>query len=124
MAKVRSGQNMTRTDNTARRLDADVTQAAGIARGPGLRAVSGAGRQFTRRAVAEVGLQIRTRRRAGAGLALLQRPLLLGGVDQAQFVDARVHLRGSAGAHKVGDGDGGQQTDNRDDDHDFDKGET
>ncbi len=58
-----------------------------------------------------------------AALMLLQRPLLTSGIDQAQIVDTGVHLRGRAGAHEVGDGDGGQQTDDRHDDHDFYEGE-
>ena len=117
---------MARGNDAASGLGGDVTHTGGIARRPSLCAVRGARRQFAARTVAEVGLQLRGRRRdrGAARLPLLQRPLLLGAVNQAQIVDARVLLRGRARAHEVGYGDGGQQTDNRDDDHNFNEGET
>jgi len=117
---------MARGNDAASGLGGDITHTGGIARRPGLCAVRGARRQFAVPAVAQVGLQFRGcgRDRGAARLALFQRPLLLGAINQAQIVDARIHLRGRARAHEVGYGDGGQQTDNRDDDHNFNEGET
>ena len=113
---------MGRGNDIANGLGGDIVQS--IARGEGGSSVRRAYRQFAGRTVTEVGLYVRARRRGGARLMLLQRPLLLGAINLAQIVDARIHLRGRARAHEVGNGDGGQQTDNRDDDHDFNEGET
>lgn len=118
------GQDMRARNDVAGRLGADVAHGAAVAGRPGRCAVSRAGRQFTSGTVSEVGLEVRAGRGGGAALALFQGPLLLGRVDQAQIVNARILLRGRAGAHEVGNGDRGQQTDNRDNDHDFDEGET
>ena len=117
---------MRRGDDTARGLLGDCAHSRGIAGGPGLSAIRGAGRQFAGGAMAEIGLQFRRGAGdAGGGLlTLFERPLLLGTVDQTQVVNTCILLRSGAGAHEVGYGDGGQQTDNRDDDHDFHQSET
>ena len=63
--------------------------------------------------------------RSGGGSTLgFQGPFLLRAVNLAEVVDAGVLLRRRAGMHEVRNRDGGQQTDDGDDDHDFDKGET
>src|SRR4051794_28891235 len=53
----------------------------------------------------------------------LQRPLLLGAVNLAQVIDAGVLLGSGTSFHKVGDRDGGQQSDDCNHDHDFNKRE-
>ena len=60
----------------------------------------------------------------GRVFLVLERPLLDRAVDLPQIIDAGILLRGGAGADKVGDGDGSQQADNCDHDHDFHQRET
>ncbi|MDB6125042.1 MAG: hypothetical protein JWQ71_4035, partial [Pedosphaera sp.] len=91
----------------------------GVAGGERLAGVRGAERSGARGATAQVGLHIGDVRRGGRGGLGFQGPLLLGPVQLAQVVDAGVLLRGRAGAHEVGDGDGRQQTDDGHHDHDF-----
>src|SRR5437868_8594604 len=52
-----------------------------------------------------------------------QRPLFFGAVDLAQVVDASIFLDGGTSLHEFRDGDGGQQSDDCDHDHDFNKRE-
>jgi hypothetical protein len=55
-------------------------------------------------------------------LLLFEGPLLHRTVDLAEVIHARILLRGAAGFDEVGNGDGREETDDRDDDHDFDEG--
>ena len=55
---------------------------------------------------------------------VFQGPGLLRTVDLAEVVYARTFLGLQAGAHEIRDGDGRQNADDGDDDHDFDEGET
>src|SRR5208283_1583376 len=68
------------------------------------------------RAAAQIDLKVGRLRRGGGGLPVLQRPLLLGPVDLTEIVDARVGLGYLARRDEVGNGDGRQQTDDRNDD--------
>ena len=112
---------MGRGNDVASRLDAHAVDdvAGGKRRGGIGRAV----RQFARSAVAEIRLDVSCLRCGGGGLMLFQSPLLLGPVNHTQVVDASVLLRRCAGADEVRNGDGGQQADDRDHDHDFNQGE-
>ena len=90
-----------------------------VAAGECLGGIGGAGRARCRRCRGPDRAGCRSgpgQRWRGLGF---QGPLLLGTVDLAQVVDAGVLLRGRAGAHEVGDGDGGQQADDGHHDHDF-----
>jgi hypothetical protein len=106
-----------RGHDVAGRLGADVANC--VARGKGLGGVRRAGGQFTGGTVAKVRLNVRALGGSGRTLALFQSPLLLGRINQAKVIDAGVLLRGGAGAHEVGNGDGREQTDNRNHDHNF-----
>lgn len=67
--------------------------------------------------------------RAGCGdgvtlfLLLLQSPLLNCSIDLAEVVDAGILLSRCTGLDEIGNRDGSQEADDRDDDHDFNKGE-
>ena len=79
--------------------------------------------KFARTATTEIRLQISASRGVGVIFALLQSPLLLGRINQSEIGDASIRLGGNAGAHKVWNRDGGQQADNRDNNHNFHEGE-
>ena len=51
-------------------------------------------------------------------------PFLLGAINLPEIVDAGVLLRGGSGMHEIGNRDRRQQTDDGDNDHDFNQGET
>jgi hypothetical protein len=77
-------------------------------------------RGWTSRETAVVTTQIRGQRALGKGCTgAFQQNLLLRRINQTQVVDAGVHLRRAAGADEVRNRDGGQETDNRNHDHDF-----
>jgi hypothetical protein len=85
--------------------------------------ISGAGRGGAIDAPAHVGLDIDDGGGGvGAGLAF-ERPGLFGAVDLAEIVDARILLRLQAGADEIGNGDGREQPDDGNDDHDLDERE-
>jgi len=83
--------------------------------------VSTAGRTMRVEVVLEVVLHVSAGRRGGVVLLVFQRPLLLGGINLAEIVDAAVLLGRIARPDEVGDGDGGQQADDGHNDHDFDE---
>ena len=72
-----------------------------------------------RRAAADVRHYAVSRGSVAAGLALLQSPLLLGSVNLAEVVDARIGLGVRAGMHVVRNRDRSQEADDSDHDHDF-----
>jgi len=113
---------MGRRDDVAQGLHTD--SARSIAGVEGVLRINWAGGQFTVNAAAQIRLQVGADRAGAVLLALFQGPLLLGGVNEAEVVDAGVLLRGGAGFDEVGDGDRGQQTDDGDDDHNLNKRET
>jgi hypothetical protein len=87
-------------------------------------AIRGAFRPVAGRATAKVRREAaRGWGSVSRGLVILQRPLLFGAVNLAQVVNASVFLGGRAGAHKVGNRDGGQKTNDGHYDHDFHQGE-
>ena len=49
---------------------------------------------------------------------------LVSAVNLAEVIDASILLRGGTGVHEVGNRDGGQQTNDGDDNHDFNQCET
>jgi len=79
---------------------------------------------------AAVGVQLNVGRQfriddIGAGLlAGFQRPFIHCGSNLTHVVDARILLRGGTGFHEVGNSDGGQQSNDGHNDHDFHQGET
>jgi len=73
---------------------------------------------------ADVGQDIRISRLSTATLPFFQGPLLLGRINLAQIVDARIGLRGLTGLHKVRNRNRRQQADDGHDNHDFHQGET
>ena len=75
-------------------------------------------------ATTEVRLEVGISGGIGAAFALLQGPLLLGGIELAEVADASAGLRFLAGIDEVGNRDRGQQTDDGDNDHDFHQGES
>ena len=77
-----------------------------------------------RSGTAQIRFNVSRLRRGRAGLALFQRPLLLGGVNDAEVVDARIGLRGLTSFHEVRNRDGRQEADDGHDDHDFHQRET
>ena len=83
----------------------------------------GADGQLASGATTEVLLQVSAERCVGRGFLAFQSPLLLRTVDQAQVVDASIGLGGLASTNEVRDRDSGQQTDDRNNDHDFNEGE-
>ena len=87
------------------------------------RVVSGAGWQHT--ALEIIGDAVRTGRGDGVTLflLLLQSPLLNSSIDLAEVVDAGVLLGRCASLDEIGNRDGSQEADDRDHDHDFNKGE-
>ena len=99
-----------------------------INRVTGCESISGsasrAGRQLSSGATAHVYSELRSRCNIGRNNLVFQAILLLGPVDLAQVIDAGVLLGLSARSHEVGDGNGGQQTNDGDHDHDFHQGET
>ena len=54
---------------------------------------------------------------------VFHRPLLDGEIGLPQVVDARIHLRDLPRVQKIWNRNGRQQSDDRDDDHDFDESE-
>ena len=115
-------QDVRRGDDLAEGLRID--GARRIAGAETVLGIDWASRQFAIRATSQVGLEVGANRDGCALLALFQGPLLLRGVNQAEVVDAGILLRGRAGFDEVGDRDGGQQTDDGDNDHDFNEGKT
>ena len=95
-----------------------------VAGGKGGRGVQRAGRQGATAATTNVRLDVAGNRRSRGVGFVFQSPFLLGAVDLAEVVDARVLLRGRAGMHEVRDRDSGEEADNCDDNHDFNQGET
>src|SRR5206468_3944276 len=57
-----------------------------------------------------------------AGFVVFDRILVDGGIDQAQVIDDAARLRAFAGAKEAGDRDGGEQSDDGHDNHNFDQG--
>jgi hypothetical protein len=88
-------------------------------------AVQRAARELASGTTTEVNLDVATvsLRRVGRSFLVFQSPLLLRTVDQTEVVDASIGLGGLTSANKVRDRDSGQQTDDRNNDHDFDEGE-
>ncbi len=82
-----------------------------------------AGRQLASSTAAEIRLKVGINWGVRRGLLAFQSPLLLRTVDQAQVVDASIGLGGLASTNEVRDRDSGQQTDDRNNDHDFNEGE-
>jgi len=66
-----------------------------------------------------VNHNIRRARRGRGRLTFFQTPLLLGGINDAEIVDAGIRLGGLTGAHKIRDGDRRQKADDGHNDHDF-----
>ena len=95
-----------------------------IAGGEDLGRIQRAVRSRAAGATTEVGLDVSCPGRGRGGLFLFQGPFLLGTINLAQVVDAGVGLGRGTGMNEVGNRDGGQQTDDGHDDHDFDQGET
>ena len=94
-----------------------------VTRGEAVGGISGAGRGGAQDAAAHVGLDVENLGGGvRAGLAF-ERPGLFGAVNLTEIVDARVLLGLQTGANEVGDGDGREQPDDGDDDHDFDERE-
>ena len=90
-----------------------------VARRKGAGRIRRAARERAKITAAHVGLDVRLRRGGVGGSLVFQGPLLLGTVNLTEVVDAGILLRGGAGANEVGNRDGGQETDNGHDDHDF-----
>ena len=107
-AELRSRQHVAARAQAARRV--------GVHRADGVGAAGRAGRI---RIVLDVVSYFSGTRRVRVRLLVFQRPLLLGAIHLAEVVDAGVFLCRIAGANKVRDRDGGQQTDDGNHDHDF-----
>jgi len=96
----------------------------GIAAGKGAGSVERATGQRASGGAAHVRLNVRSDRTGCGELVLFQSPLLLGGIDLAEIIHASIGLRAAAGFYKVGNGDCSQHTNDGNDDHDFNQGET
>jgi len=118
---VRLGQTAA---DAATGLGADRADQGIVAGGPSGGAVCRAPWELTTGTVAEIRLEVRAGGGGSGRLMLFQGPLLFGCIDQTQVVNASIHLRRGARAHEVRNGDGCQQTDNRDNDHNFHQRET
>ena len=77
----------------------------------------------TRAATAEVRGQRAKNHGVRAVLVVFQRPLLNGAVDQAKIINTSVLARRFASFDEVRNRNSGQETDNRDNDHDFNERE-
>jgi hypothetical protein len=60
--------------------------------------------------------------RQGGGSGIIDRVLIHGILKNACFLEDHGSLRPLASAHKIGHGDGGEERNYGDDDHDFDEG--
>ena len=83
-------------------------------------AVRRAGRPVARVTASQIRLQ---RGLIQRGTGVFEQRLLLGAVNEAQVVDARIRLRRLAGADEVRDGDRGEEADDGHHDHDFNERE-
>ena len=82
-----------------------------------------ADRELASGTTAEVLLQVSAERCVGRGFLGFQSPLLLSTVDQTKVVNASIGLGGLASTNEVRNRDSGQETDDRNNDHDFYEGE-
>ena len=104
------------------RLRIDSRRRVGSARGAFGRTRAGAV-DVTRAAAAEVSGQRSQRHGVRAVLAVFQRPLLDGAVDQAEVVNASILASRFTSFDEVRDGNRGQETDDCNHDHDFNERE-
>ena len=111
---------MFRGDRGAERAGRAVTNGAvGIATTSGARGNTAGGVQL------DVGGEVTgIIDRGTSGFTGFQGEFIGGGINLAEVVDASIGLGGRTGFHKVRNRDGGQQTDDGHDDHDFNQGET
>ena len=61
---------------------------------------------------------------SAGGFAVFKGEFIGGRINLAQVVDTSIGLRGGTSLHEVRNRDGGQQTDDGHNDHDFNQGET
>src|SRR5579862_3084227 len=110
--------------NLAHRGRAHVTD--GIAAGKGLFRIQRADHalQAATGSTTQIRRDVCRHRSGRRALARFQRPLLLGRINLAQVVDARVLLRGRTRLQEVGNRDRCQEADDGHHDHDFHQGET
>jgi len=91
----------------------------GVAGGEGVAGIRRATGQGAATAVAQIGLNVGSLGDGGGRGTVLRGPDLLGAVNLAQVGDAGGLLGLQAGADEIRNGDGGQQADDGDNDHNF-----
>src|ERR1700757_4153831 len=100
---------MDRRGDFADRIDLQVP--GGIARVPSTGAIKGGAWKQKKRAASQIRLQFCYARSCGGGNLVFSSPLLLGGINLAKVVDARVCLRGRSSMDHTGNGNGREHGD-------------
>ena len=122
---ARSGDQLLRSMRLARQRAQRTSYLRQIAdRAQGISAASRAGRNAAVRIKLDVGGQCTHGAVGTRLLAGFQCPFVNSGGDLAHVVNASVLLRGGTSFHEVGNGDGGQQTNDGHNNHNFHQGET